>query len=79
MGGACSTEEGSDAYKVLRGNLGSRPFGRPTRSLEIILKIIFKNRIWGVDSISMSKYRVKLGCCIKLPGFRKNPENFLTR
>jgi len=44
MGGAYSTEEGRGAYRVLWGNVGRRPFGRPKRSLEIILKRIFKNR-----------------------------------
>ena len=43
MGGACSTEEGRAAYRVLWGNLGTRPFGRPRRRLQIILKRIFKN------------------------------------
>jgi hypothetical protein len=59
MGGACSTYgEKSGAYRILVGRPEvRRPFGRPRRRWEVILKWIFKKWDEGMDWIELAQDR----------------------
>jgi hypothetical protein len=77
MSGACSTEEGKGAYRVVSGNLERRPLGTLTRSLEIILKRIFKNIIGAWTALICLKIGSRW-VAVMNEVFPQNPENFLT-